>query len=185
QNGLGKRTMILRYLNRHQHDAGALFDWCYVANFEDTRTPKVLKLPCGIGNKLRVDIEALMGKLLNALPLAFDNEMYFSRADRLKNQLANKQQNELDRISREAKEHGISLTITSQGDYQFVAMNGDELHTEESFDALSKKEQEQFSDSIDALEVSLRSMVRELTEWEDTYSDKIKKLNDEVTLDVI
>lgn len=139
QNGLGKRTMILRYLNRHQHDADALFDWCYVANFEDTRTPKVLKLPCGIGNKLRVDIEALMGKLLNALPLAFDNEMYFSRADRLKNQLANKQQNELDRISREAKEHGISLTITSQGDYQFVAMNGDELHTEESFDALSKK----------------------------------------------
>lgn len=28
-------------------------------------------------------------------------------------------------------------------------------------------------------------MVRELTEWEETYSDKIKKLNDEVTLDVI
>lgn len=25
-----------------------------------------------------------MGKLLNALPLAFDNEMYYSRADRLK-----------------------------------------------------------------------------------------------------
>lgn len=43
QNGLGKRTMILRYLNRHQHDEAALFDWCYVANFEDTRVPKVLK----------------------------------------------------------------------------------------------------------------------------------------------
>ena len=41
QNGLGKRTMILRYLNRHQHDVKALYDWCYVANFEDTRTPKV------------------------------------------------------------------------------------------------------------------------------------------------
>ncbi|MBO0180285.1 AAA family ATPase, partial [Vibrio parahaemolyticus] len=91
----------------------------------------------------------------------------------------------LDRISREAKEKGISLTLTTQGDYQFVAMNGDELHTEESFDVLSKKEQEQFSDAIDELEVRLRSMVRELTEWEETYSDKIKKLNDEVTLDVI
>ncbi|MGR5470376.1 ATP-dependent protease, partial [Vibrio astriarenae] len=39
--------------------------------------------------------------------------------------------------------------------------------------------------SIDELEVSLRGMIRELTEWEENFSEKIKKLNDEVTLDVI
>ncbi|MFB9136678.1 AAA family ATPase [Vibrio sp. AK197] len=185
QNGLGKRTMILRYLNRHKHDTDALFDWCYVANFEDIRTPKVLKLPVGVGNKLRQDIEKLMTKLLQALPLAFDNEMYFTRAEKLKNQLAQKQEAELENISHEAKEQGVSLTITTQGDYQFVAMNGEELHTEETFDALSKKEQEAFSDTIDKLEIQLRTMVRQLTEWEESYSEKIKKLNDEVTLDVI
>ncbi|NVD08021.1 ATP-dependent protease [Vibrio sp. JPW-9-11-11] len=185
QNGLGKRTMILRYLNRHQHDANALFDWCYVANFEDIRTPRVLKLPCGVGSRFRQDIEKLMAKLLNAMPLAFDNELYYSRADKLKNQLASKQEAELEQISKDAKEAGISLTITTQGDYQFVAMNGEELHTEESFDALSKKEQEAFGATIDALEVKLRNMVRQLTEWEEAYSEKIKKLNDEVTLDVI
>ncbi len=185
QNGLGKRTMILRYLSRHQHDTDALFDWCYVANFDDIRTPKVLKLPVGVGSKLRQDIEKLMTKLVQALPLAFDNEMYYSRADKLKNQLAQKQEAELESISHEAKEQGISLTITTQGDYQFVAMNGEELHTEESFDALSKKEQEAFSDKIDELEIKLRKMVRHLTEWEESYSEKIKKLNDDVTLDVI
>lgn len=165
QNGLGKRTMILRYLNRHPHDASALYDWCYVANFEDIRTPKVLKLPQGVGVRFRNDIEKLMTKLVNAMPLAFDNEMYFSRADKLKNQLAQKQEAELERISKDAKEKGISLTITTQGDYQFVAMNGEELHTEETFDALSRKEQESFGASIDELEISLRSMVRQLTEW--------------------
>ncbi|MDF2152657.1 ATP-binding protein [Vibrio sp. CAU 1672] len=185
QNGLGKRTMILRYLNRHKHDVKALFDWCYVANFEDTRVPKVLQLPCGVGNRLKADIEKLMSKLMNAMPLAFDNEMYYTRAERLKNQLAQKQQSELDRIGKDAKEKGISLTITAQGDYQFVAMNGEEPHTEESFDELSKKEQEHFANRIDQLEVSLRSMVRQLTEWEESYSEKIRKLNDEVTLDVI
>ncbi|MFM2586974.1 Lon protease family protein [Vibrio sp. TBV020] len=185
QNGLGKRTMILRYLNRHQHDAEALFDWCYVANFEDIRTPRVLKLPCGIGSKLKQDIEKLMSKLVNAMPLAFDNELYFSRADKLKNQLAAKQEAELAVITKEAKTKGISLTITTQGDYQFVAMNGEELHSEETFDELSKKEQEYFGSAIDELEVQLRTMVRQLTEWEETYSEKIKKLNDDVTLDVI
>ncbi|MGR5250015.1 AAA family ATPase [Vibrio aestuarianus] len=185
RNGLGKRTMILRYLNRHQHEADALFDWCYVANFADIRTPKVLKLPSGVGVSLKQDIEKLMTKLVNAIPLAFDNEIYFARADKLKNQMVQKQQGELDSISKEAKDKGISLTITTQGDYQFVAMNGEDMHTEESFDALSKKEQEQFSHIIDELEISLRNMSRQLTEWEESYSEKIKKLNDEVTLGVI
>ncbi len=184
QNGLGKRTMILRYLNRHKHNV-ELFDWCYVANFEDIRTPKVLKLPCGVGSRFKHDIEKVIGKLLNAIPLAFDNELYFSRADKLKNQLAEKQESELAAITTEAKSKGISLTVTNQGDYQFVAMNGEEMHSEDSFDALTKKEQEYFGTTIDNLEVMLRNMARQLTEWEESYSEKIKKLNDDVTLDVI
>ncbi|BCL73463.1 putative ATP-dependent protease [Vibrio nigripulchritudo MADA3029] len=185
RNGLGKRTMVLRYLNRHPVDNESTFDWCYVANFEDIRTPKVLKLPAGVGSRLSKDIEKLMTKLVKAMPLAFDNEIYYSRADKLKNQLAAKQQTELEGISKEAKERGISLTITNQGDYQFVAMNGEDLHTEESFDELTLKEQDYFDKTIDSLEISLRSMVRQLTEWEEAYTEKIHKLNSEVTLDVI
>ncbi|WED24801.1 AAA family ATPase [Vibrio sp. JC009] len=185
RNGLGKRTMILRYLNRHQHEVDSLHDWCYVANFEDIRTPKVLRLPAGMGNKFRQDIEKLMVKLVKALPLAFDNEMYYSRAEKLKGQLSQKQQGELEEISKEAKEKDISLTLTTQGDYQFIAMNGEEQHTEETFDLLPRKEQERFGQNIDELEIQLRSMVRQLTEWEEEYSEKIQKLNDEVTLDVI
>ncbi len=185
QNGLGKRTMVLRYLNRHQHDANTLFGWCYVANFEDVRTPRVLKLPVGVASRFKNDMEALIMKLVNAIPLAFDNEMYYSRADKLKNQLAQKQEVELEALTQKAQQKDISLTITSQGDYQFVAMNGKEAHTEESFALLSKQEQEEFGHHIDELEVSLRSMARELTEWEADYSEKIKKLNDDVTHDVI
>ncbi|MGF1753170.1 AAA family ATPase [Vibrio makurazakiensis] len=185
RNGLGKRTMILRYLNRHPHEPTQLFDWCYVANFKDIRTPKVLKLPCGVGNRLKEDIEKLVTKLLKAMPLAFDNEMYFGRADKLKNQLATRQQQALEAISQEAKDKGVNLTITQQGDYQFVAMDGEELHTEESFEALSEEEQDKFDKTIDGLEVGLRTISRELTELEETYTEKIQKLNDEVTLEVI
>ncbi|MBD1577018.1 AAA family ATPase [Vibrio sp. S11_S32] len=186
QNGLGKRTMILRYLNRHQPDDLQIFDWCYVTNFEDLRKPKVLKLAVGLGKQLRQDIEKLLGKLVKALPLAFDNEVYFNRSEKLKNQLNQKQQSALEEITKEAKDKRISLTVTMQGDYEFIAMFDDEtMHNEETFDALTRKEQDYFRTTIDALEFKLRGMVRQLTEWEESFSDKLKKLNDETTLEVL
>ena len=185
RNGLGKRTMVLRYLNRHQHDPNAMYDWCYISDFEDIRTPKVLRLPCGVGKRLRDEIERFITKLVNAVPLAFDNELYISRAEKLKQELATKQQTALESVSKAAEERGINLTITPQGDYQFIAMNGETAHTEETFEALSEQEQMTFSKTIDELEVGLRNMVRQLTEWEDTFSEKMQKLNEDVTLDVI
>lgn len=154
RNGLGKRTMVLRYLNRHDPNGNGtpLYDWCYVANFEETRSPKVLKLPAGTGNKFKKEIEKLMLRLVKALPLAFDNEMYYSRSETLKNQLTQKQESSLLTLTNEAKENSVSLSLTTQGEYQLVALNGEEPHTEESFAQLSEEEQEQFEETINDLE---------------------------------
>ncbi|KXI21142.1 Lon protease family protein [Photobacterium sanguinicancri] len=187
RNGLGKRTMVLRYLNRHEPNGNAvpLYDWCYVANFDDTRIPKVLKLPAGTGAEFKKAIEKLMTRLVKAMPLAFDNEMYYSRAETLKSQLAKKQESALLTLTNKAKTQSISLSLTPQGEYQLVALNGEEPHTEESFATLTEAEQQQFEEAIDSLEIELRGIVRKLTEWEETYSDKLQKLDEEIALEVI
>ncbi|MGF1785686.1 AAA family ATPase [Photobacterium swingsii] len=187
RNGLGKRTMVLRYLNRHEPNGNAvpLYDWCYVANFDDTRIPKVLKLPAGTGITFKKEIEKLMTRLVKALPLAFDNEMYYSRAETLKSQLAKKQESALLTLTSKAQTQSVSLSLTPQGEYQLVALNGEEPHTEESFAALTEAEQQQFEQAIDSLEIELRGIVRKLTEWEETYSDKLQKLDEEIALEVI
>mgnify|MGYP001627944946 FL=1 len=43
RNGLGKRTMMLRYLEHHVDEDHRIHDWCYVANFEEPRIPKLLQ----------------------------------------------------------------------------------------------------------------------------------------------
>ncbi|WEM45476.1 AAA family ATPase (plasmid) [Photobacterium sp. DA100] len=187
RNGLGKRTMVLRYLNRHDPNGNgnSLFDWCYVADFDEARSPKVLKLPAGSGHAFKKDIEKLMTRLVKALPLAFDNEMYYSRSEKLKNQLTEKQESALLTLTKEAKEHSVSLSVTTSGEYQLVALNGEEPHTEESFAKLTEKEQAAFENTINELERQLRDIVRQLTELEEEFSDKIQKLNEEVALDVV
>ncbi|WWE61275.1 AAA family ATPase [Parasalinivibrio latis] len=184
-NGLGKRTMILRYLNRHQKDDQTVYDWCYVANFKEAREPKVLCMPAGQGSEFRSDIEKLMTKLVKSLPLAFDNELYFARSEKLKTQLSQKQETALAAMNEEALKKHVSLSITAQGEYEFVAMNGEEPHTEETFMALTSKERAKFESSINHLELKLRNLVRELTEWEDDFSEKVQKLNEETALSVV
>lgn len=185
QNGLGKRTMMLRYLSRHEPSYHRLYDWCYVVNFDDSRSPKVLKLAAGTGLEFKKAIEKLMLKLVKALPMAFDNEMYYARADKLKSQLAQKQQTALSELAEEAKQKGISLSLTLQGDYQMVALKGDEPHDEQSFKALSEAERSQFESHINGLEVKLRGIIRQNTEWEEEFSDTQQQHDEQVAKDVL
>lgn len=192
RNGLGKRTMILRHLNKqHQlesdaiDDPAALYDWCYVVNFEDSRQPNVLMLPSQMGPKFKKDIEKLMQKLLKALPLAFDNEMYYSRADKLKNELASKQEHAIISLTEDAKKLGVSLTISAKGNYELVALNGEEPHTEESYSQLSQAQQTKLQTAISRLEAKLRGLIRKITVWEEEYTDKQQKHDEQVAEDVL
>ncbi|WP_394205997.1 Lon protease family protein [Shewanella waksmanii] len=185
RNGLGKRTMVMRYLNRYQPNGKTRYDWCYVVNFEEARNPKVLKLPLGEGVKFKKVIEKLMQRLSKALPLAFDNEVYYNRAEKLKANLAQKQEQALAQITAEGAANNISLSISAQGSYELVAMNGEEPHTEDTFLALKKSEQTALEDNITALESKLREVVRKFTTWEETYSEKQQRHDEEVAEDVL
>ena len=184
RNGLGKRTMMLRYLNRHAGDAQNTYDWCYVANFDEPRSPKVLKLPAGVGQQLKKDVEKLMGRLVKAIPVAFDNDSYYERSEKLKNELAEKQELALQKLSKQAKRKKIGLTVSTPGGYRLAALNGADPHTVDSFAKLSKEQQDDFEDVIGKMEVKLRGVLRKLSIWEQEYADNQAKLNEEVTLGV-
>ncbi len=184
-SGLGKRTMMLRYLNKHAGDGGGSNDWCYVNNFADTRTPKVIQLSAGLGPKLKNDVESLMARLVKAIPQAFDNDSYYERSEQLKNELATKQEAALTQLASSAKRKKVSLTITTPGGYRLVAMNGKEPHSAESFAELTEQQRRRFEEVIGKLEKKLRGTLRKLAAWEQEYTDKQQELNDEVTTAVI
>lgn len=186
QNGLGKRTMVMRYLNHHWNYDHPIYDYCYVANFQNARSLTVLMLPSGSGVTFKKDIEKLLVKLGKSLILAFDNEMYYSRADVLTTRLSEQQENALKKLKSDAKSLHVSLSVSAAGEYQFIPLLVDEEpHTQESFDQLSRKEKARFEKVIKGLEVQLRELTRKLTEWEDLYAEKQQKLDDKIATDVI
>jgi lon-related putative ATP-dependent protease len=184
RNGLGKRTMILRYLDTHRKEKPNLYDWCYVADFEQPRSPKVLKLPVGMGLSLKNDIEKLMLRLVKGIPQAFENDQYYQRSETLKAEYADKQDAALERIAKQARRKKIKLSLSTPGGYRLTAMNGEHVHTVESFEALSEVEKDQFEEDINKLELKLRSVIRKIAIWEQEFLDKQQSLNEEVVLGV-
>lgn len=183
-SGLGKRTMMLRYLEHHVDEAHQIHDWCYVANFEDPRVPKVIRLPAGEGQNLRQDMEKLMVRLVKVIPQAFDSENFLERAEQLKNEYSKKQEDELELVATQARRKKVSLTLTTPGGYRLVAMNGEEPHTVESFGKLTEAQRQKFEDAIDRLEKRLRQSIRKIADWEQEYIEKQQALNKE-TLEAI
>lgn len=184
RNGLGKRTMILRFLDQHQKLERGLFDWCYVANFDEPRSPKVLKLPVGMGANLKKDVEKLMTRLVKGIPQAFENDQYYQRSEALKQEYADKQESALEKIAKQAKRKKIKLSLTTPGGYRLTAMNGDEVHTVESFEALPETEKDEFDVVITKLELKLRGIIRKIANWEQEFVDKQQALNEEIVLGV-
>jgi len=178
-NGLGKRTMMLRYLEHHKDTEQQCHDWCYVADFEEPRVPKLLKLPAGQGTQLKRDMEKLMSRLVKVIPQTFDSDGFLERAEKLKSDYTALQDGELEKVAQQAKRKKVSLTISTPGGYRLVAMSGDEPHTAESFKALTSAQREKFEEIVNNLEKRLRRALRKLADWEQEYADKQQALNQE------
>jgi lon-related putative ATP-dependent protease len=60
-----------------------------------------------------------------------------------------------------------------------VAMNGEEPHTAESFQALTEAQRDKFENDINKLEKKLRQALRKLADWEQEYAESQQALNEE------
>ena len=182
RSGLGKRTMMLRYLRQIPEPETSASDWCYVANYDDPRNPRVLRLPAGTGDRLRQDVDRLVSRLVKVIPQAFDSDTYQSRFEDLKQRYALRQEQALNALSEEAQQYSVDLSMSTPGGYRLTAMKGDEPHTSESFNALPEADRQRFEENIRELEKKLRRVIRQMAEWEEEHAEQQQRLNEE-TLD--
>jgi lon-related putative ATP-dependent protease len=83
--GTGKATAILEYIQRtveRRRQAAELTlpeDWCYVYSFDEPDRPNALRLPRGVGKRLRDQLEELLLAVKASVGRAFASEEYEHR----------------------------------------------------------------------------------------------------------
>ena len=131
ENGLGKRTVISRLLQRIAADAPTPDDWVYVYNFADPRTPQALRLPAEQGQILQQQVNHLWQQAKKRLSQRFRSDQYQSKIEAIKNDTHQKESQAYDDLNTEGKQYDLALTFRSF-DNKAVFVHPSQLPKEES-----------------------------------------------------
>lgn len=185
-DGLGKRTMVRRFLEQCSAKMPAPSDWLYLHDFVNPRKPWAVRLPCGLGQVFKTDLQAFILDLKQAIPAAFDNEGFFERAEKIKDTSAELQSQALKALAEEAEPLHLKLVLQSPGGYMFVPAdeNGQPMDAD-VFADLEEALRRVFREAIEAMEKKLRLVLRQLSQLEKQSRLEQQALNEEVTNDAM
>jgi predicted ATP-dependent protease len=179
--GMGKQTIVRRFLEQKAATEPTPSDWCYVNNFDDPQKPRVLRLPTGRGAELREDVDRLIEELRAAIPAAFETEEYRARRQVIEQEVKEKQQNAFEQLRGEAEKRGIAVAHTPTG-LLLAPLRKNEVMTPEEFQQLPEEDHKRIESEMDWVKERLRAIMREMPVWEKSGRDKLKELNREVTM---
>ncbi len=179
-SGFGKYELVQQILSQQVKATNALSDWCYVNNFDNPQKPGILKLPIGMGQKLRLDMESLVEDLLTSLPSSFQSDEYRNRRQEIEEELQDRQEQFFRKLDREAEEKGIIIMRTPGGYTMGPMVDGRPLDQEEYL-KLPDEEKQRIEKLIADLQLELQDVIRDMPLWHREHHQRIKALNQEIT----
>ena len=179
--GMGKQTMVRRFLQQKAATQPTPPDWCYVNNFEEPQKPHILCLPVGTGSRFRQDVHQLVEELRSAIPAAFETEEYRTRRQVIEQEVKDKQQSAFEQLRTVAQSRGIAVAHTATG-LVLAPLQQGEVISPEDFQKLPEEERKRIETEMEWVKDQLRSIMREVPQWEKAGRDRLKELNREVTM---
>ncbi len=183
--GTGKATAILEYIQRtvqRRREAGALplpDDWCYVYNFDEPDRPNALRLPPGVGRKLRDQLEELLSAVRTSVGRAFASEEY----ERQKREVLEGGQQEAQRImekaQKQAEEAGFLLRFSPSGVALVPLVDGKPMNADQ-FAALEPAERKEIESRQQRATEGVGEVAERLRAVEREASQRLRKLDRQV-----
>lgn len=176
--GIGKHTTVHQLLAAQAAGEPPAADLCYVSDFKDPRTPRLLQLPAGRGAQLRNELDRLLADLLPALRNAFENEEYRTRRQVIEEELKERQEKAIAEVEQEAKSQGVALIRSPMG-FAFAPLADGRIVTPEIFQALPESIRQRIEQTVEALQKRLKEALSSAPRWMKETRERIKQLNDD------
>ncbi|WP_292936244.1 ATP-binding protein [Noviherbaspirillum sp.] len=183
-SGLGKRTMVHRFLEKKASSEPGPDDWCYVNNFAQPHMPRSLCLPAGRGTELRIQMEQLVDYLQSAIPALFESDEYRDKIGAIQEEFSKQQEVALGELENEAHQQEVVL-LRTPGGFAFAPTHFHEIMPPEEYDKLPEEERKQIEEKIAGLQERLEKILRRLPQWHKERSERVKQLNRDTILSAV
>ncbi|MFN8546048.1 MAG: ATP-binding protein [Candidatus Binatia bacterium] len=171
----GKATTMRRVLTATAAGEPTPSDWCYVHNFVDPYRPTALELPAGRGHELRDAMARLVEECRTRVPRAFESEEFERQKNDMLEELAHRQQQQVEGLEGRCREAGFALVRTPAGMGIVPAPQGKPLSPDD-FQALALEVRETYEQRSEALHDDLEATLRRLRENEREARTRHQKL---------
>jgi len=184
-SGTGKTSMVKAYIERvikEREAAGEtaeLQDWCYLYNFREPDSPKIVGLPRGKGKAFREETDHLLKKIRHGLGQAFSSDEYKNQRQKTVEKVQAQQQKLFEKISGEARREGFVLQMTPSGP-ALVPIKDDRPMQEQEYLALSEEERKKLESKQAELRKKLQASLESATDMQTKATEQLQKADKDV-----
>lgn len=183
-SGVGKRSLVNRFLEKIQPKEHTSSDWCYVNNFASPHKPHAIKLPSGKGAELHQQMVQLVDYLRTAIPALFESEEYRAKARAIQEQFTALQETAFKELGQEAIKKQVVLLHTPGG-FVFAPARDQEVLPPGEYDKLTEAEKLEIAAAIADLQERLEKILGKIPQWMKERGERLKQLNRETTRAVV
>ncbi|MCL2388015.1 MAG: AAA family ATPase [Defluviitaleaceae bacterium] len=174
--GTGRTTFAREYAKAKAATEAVPPDLCYVYNFKNPKCPKLLRLPAGMGKRLKEDMNELIVRLSEELPRTFADKTYEQKKNEIIKVLKTKQDEIIKEMSVEARKHDFEVKNSNSGIF-FVPIIEGETITEEQFESLSSEQKEIITKKSESIQQRASEALREIKDYEKTTKKEVDELD--------
>jgi len=179
--GVGKHTIVRRFLDRRAAAEEVPPDWCYVHNFQKPHKPHAIRFPSGQAQKFSQEMERLVEDLRAAIPAAFETDEYRARRHEIDAEFNDRQEKAFGEVRERAAKQEVALIQTPSGGLAFAPMRNGEVIDPETFSKLPEEERRRIETVIRGFQEELEKVIQQMPKLRRDSQHKIRELNRAVT----
>lgn len=113
--GTGRMTTVLKILEEMASKELIPDDLCYVYNFKNSETPRLLRFKAGMGRQFRDDIHSFVENLKKDVPMLFESEDYLTMKKEILEKYEEKGKQFFKDLDARVKEEGFAIVQVQIG----------------------------------------------------------------------
>ena len=185
ESGTGKSTYAENMTEEKSAEMEQPKDILYVFNFSDSEKPRVMRVPAGMGNDLKNDMEKIVEELQEEIPRAFEGEEYEKERKEILNEYQPKSNKVMQEFEESARERGFILQNTSQGLVPVPVDEDGETISREDFQEMDDEKKEKIRSESQKVQNEISQVMREIRSIKEEAQDELEALEKKIGLSVV